>query len=270
MELITRVKALLRRTETIKEDVLSVGNNDANNLGNHFDRPEVKDAIVYGVGESVRESDTMNMRTFYYAMLLEDGTVLRVATEARSIISVFLSAFSVIFLIIVAIIITCVVISHLLTNPEFTKIDIYDIAEERVELLKNNAREKNVSITLSGEHCLVTSNRGLLMELLDNLIQNAIRYNIQNGTVNVCIRQNENLTEFVVSDTGIGIPLKEQERIFERFYRVDKSRSRETGGTGLGLAIVKHIVELHDGEIYIESEEGKGSSFHVTLYVAKN
>lgn len=353
--------------------------NDADNLGNHMDRPEVQEAFNNGVGESVRESDTMNMRTFYYAVLLEDGTVLRVATEARSIISVFISTFAIVSLIIVVIIIICIIISHLLTNQlvepirvmaedidntssvvpykelepfvirireqhndilsaaksrqdftanvshelktpitaisgyaeliennmvsenqqvkfageirkqsdrlvslvndiirlseldhkesiqEFTKIDIYDIAKERVELLGNNARNKNIKLTLKGEHCMVTSNKGLMIELIDNLVQNAIRYNVQNGFVDINIKARGNQMELEVSDTGIGIPSADIDRIFERFYRVDKSRSRETGGTGLGLAIVKHIVELHDGEIFVDSKEGKGTSFRVVI-----
>lgn len=353
--------------------------NDANNLGNHLNRPEVKEAFEHGVGESVRESDTMNMRTFYYAILLEDGTVLRVSTEARSIINVFLSASPVVFLIITIIIVLCIVISNLLTKlliepikiladdidnmsgtipykelapfvtrireqhkdilaaaksrqdftanvshelktpitaisgyaelienrmveeeqqikfageirkhsdrlvslvndiirlseldykegvPEFSKIDLYEIAEERVELLHNNTREKNIKMSLTGEHCLVMSNRGLMVELLDNLIQNAIRYNVLNGAIAVSIRPAGNQVQVTVSDTGIGIPEKDQARVFERFYRVDKSRSRETGGTGLGLAIVKHIVELHEGSIELESEVGKGTTICVRL-----
>lgn len=353
--------------------------NDADNLGNHLNRPEVQDAFSNGIGESVRESDTMNMRTFYYAILLNDGTVLRVAKEARSIISVFFSAFAVIALIIVGIIVICIFISNFLTRQllepisvmaddidnssistpykelepfvqrireqhkdilaaaksrqdftanvshelktpitaisgyaelienrmvdekqqvafageirrhadrlvslvndiirlseldhkesiqEFTKVDIYEIAEERVELLRNNARERNIQLTLSGEPCLVTSNKGLIIELLDNLIQNAIRYNVQDGRVEVSIKPKGNQTELSVLDTGIGIPTEDQDRVFERFYRVDKSRSRETGGTGLGLAIVKHIVELHDGEIILSSEVGKGTEIKVIL-----
>ena len=109
------------------------------------------------------------------------------------------------------------------------------------------------------------SNRGLMVELLDNLIQNAIRYNVVNGTVEVSVKRVRNQAELKVSDTGIGIPQKDQARVFERFYRVDKSRSRETGGTGLGLAIVKHIVELQEGSIALESEVGKGTTICVRL-----
>ena len=107
---------------------------------------------------------------------------------------------------------------------------------------------------------MVTSNRGLMVELIDNLVKNAIRYNVQDGLVEISVKYSGNQVQLKVSDTGIGIPEKDQDRVFERFYRVDKSRSRETGGTGLGLAIVKHIVELHDGEITLHSELGKGTS----------
>ena len=103
-----------------------------------------------------------------------------------------------------------------------------------------------------------------MRELADNLIQNAIRYNNEGGSVRIKV-DSEDVPEFVVEDTGIGIPKAEQDRVFERFYRVDKSRSKATGGTGLGLAIVKHIVEIHDAKITLESEPGKGSTFRVTF-----
>lgn len=112
---------------------------------------------------------------------------------------------------------------------------------------------------------MVSSNRGLMVELIDNLVQNAIRYNIPDGSVAVAVRPKGNQVELKVVDTGIGIPREDRERVFERFYRVDKSRSRETGGTGLGLAIVKHIVELHDGEIELNSTVGQGTEITVIL-----
>ena len=156
-------------------------------------------------------------------------------------------------------------LDHKESLPDFSKVDLYEIAEERIELLRNNARNRNVRITLSGSPCMVTSNRDLLIELIDNLVQNAIRYNVANGSVNVTVEAVGHHARLTVADTGIGIPQSDQSRVFERFYRVDKSRSRETGGTGLGLAIVKHIVELHDGEIHLESEEGKGTVIQVLL-----
>ena len=143
--------------------------------------------------------------------------------------------------------------------------DLYEVAEERVELLRTNAGSKNVSLILEGSSCMVTSNRSLLIELIDNLVQNAIRYNTPNGYVNILVEQRDGNAVLQVSDTGIGIPKADQSRVFERFYRVDKSRSRETGGTGLGLAIVKHIVELHNGTIRLESEVGKGTQIRIEL-----
>lgn len=353
--------------------------NDVQNLGNHLNRPEVIDAFNNGTGESVRESDTMNMRNFYYAMLLSDGTVLRVSTEARSLSNVFASFFSIVLLVILLIIIACVIIGNLLTvqllepirdmaedmdninvpvkykelspfidkirdqhhnilaasksrqdftanvshelktpitaisgyaelienkmvdeekqikfakeirnqadrlvslvndiiklseldsrelSIEFTHIDLYEIVKERIELLKNIARTKNIAISVSGKSSIVMSNKNLMVELIDNLVQNAIRYNKQNGKVFVDVSQNDSQTILTVEDTGIGIPKDDIDRVFERFYRVDRSRSRETGGTGLGLAIVKHIVELHDGQINLESEVKKGTKATVIL-----
>lgn len=99
----------------------------------------------------------------------------------------------------------------------------------------------------------------MLIELLDNLIQNAIRYNVPGGKIVVAISKEETGVVLSVKDTGIGIPEADINRVFERFYRVDKSRSRETGGTGLGLAIVKHIVDLHGGKIEIKSKLSEGT-----------
>ena len=351
----------------------------ADTMTNHLDRPEVIDAFNQGKGESVRKSDTVNMKTFYYAILLDDGTVLRVATEAGSMSSVFIHAAPLMLLIIILIIIICVSIGHLLTiqlltpikemaenideipsyavykeltpfidrireqhdnilsaaktrqdftanvshelktpltaisgyaeliendmvdatkqkkfasdiranadrlvalindiirmseldhseiDINFTQQNLYEIAVERVELLQNNASKKNVTLTLAGKDTYVLSNRGMLIELLDNLIQNAIRYNVPGGKVEVQVFNEGEGPMLLVKDTGIGIPEGERDRIFERFYRVDKSRSRETGGTGLGLSIVKHIVELHDGEIVLSSTVNKGTSVLIKL-----
>ena len=122
-----------------------------------------------------------------------------------------------------------------------------------------NARAKNVSITIDTEDCYINGNTSLLEELVYNLIDNAIRYNKENGSVEIKTRNRS----IIVSDTGIGIPQKYQSRIFERFFRVDKSRSKETGGTGLGLAIVKHIAEVHGAEISISSVEDVGTTIQV-------
>ena len=115
----------------------------------------------------------------------------------------------------------------------------------------------------SGGPCTIRGNKDMIRELIDNLVQNAIRYNKEGGHVEVFAGPVDGKPQLKVKDNGIGIPKDQQERIFERFYRVDKSRSKETGGTGLGLAIVKHIVELHDARIYIESEVDKGTEIWV-------
>lgn len=349
----------------------------ADTMSNHLDRPEVMAAFSEGSGESIRESDTLNMKTFYHAVLLSDGTVLRVATEARSLRSIFMQVFPIIIIVILVIIIICIFISQLLTKrlmlpikemakniddvpgesvykelspfierireqhedilaaaknrqdftanvshelktpltaisgyaelienqmvdgekqikfagdikknadrlvtlindiirlseldhskagESFSQENIYEVAKERVELLQNNAGKKNVNLSLLGEDTFVLSNRGMLIELLDNLIQNAIRYNIPGGKVEVVVSTEDGTAVLMVKDTGIGIPEADKDRVFERFYRVDKSRSRDTGGTGLGLAIVKHIVELHGGRIELDSRLGEGTTVKI-------
>lgn len=351
----------------------------ADALTNHMNRPEVQQAFENGSGESVRQSDTMNMKTFYYAILLGDGTVLRISTMARSMSSVFFQAVPIMLVILVLILVICVFVSNWLTGQlllpikeladniddvpsrtvyrelapfvdrireqhedilasarsrqdftanvshelktpltaisgyaelienqmvdiktqikfagdirknadrlvslindiirlseldhsqgkmDFTRQDLYEVALERVELLQGVAEKKGVTLILDGTSAELFSMRGMLVELLDNLIENAVRYNVKGGSVTVTIKKEYNHAVLCVQDTGIGIPETEQERIFERFYRVDKSRSRETGGTGLGLAIVKHIVELHEGKIIVKSEPGKGTEMTIVL-----
>ena len=105
----------------------------------------------------------------------------------------------------------------------------------------------------------------MIDELFYNLCENAIKYNHPGGKVHVSIDKFMDRARIIVEDTGIGISKEHQDRVFERFYRVDKSHSRQTGGTGLGLAIVKHVVEYHDGKITLESEEGKGTKITVLL-----
>lgn len=147
----------------------------------------------------------------------------------------------------------------------FESVDLYDIANKCVEALNINALNKNVTISLVGEQCYIRGKAQLVEELVYNLLDNAIRYNKENGSVTVTVTPNEKGASVSVADTGIGIPEKYQDRIFERFFRVDKSRSKATGGTGLGLAIVKHITQLHDAKLEINSEEGKGTQIIVTF-----
>ena len=367
------------RVTWVAEDGTVLYDNDASAelLTNHYDRPEIQDAFTDGVGEAVRKSDTMNQNTFYYAVLLDNGTVLRVATDAQSLWAVFMSVAPIITLIILIIITVCVLISHLLTRQlimpievmvsnlenadyespyreldplsemlrsqhtdvlaaakarqdftanvshelktpltaisgyaelleggmvaedkqnhfyqeirkntdrllalindiiklseldrvdhgiTFEKIDLYGVAHECVNELSVSANLKEITITIVGKESIIRGNKEMIKELIENLVQNAIRYNNPGGKVLVSVNSQDNSTCLIVKDNGIGIPAADQQRIFERFYRVDKSRSKATGGTGLGLAIVKHIVEIHDAKIELDSTPGVGTTISV-------
>ena len=150
-------------------------------------------------------------------------------------------------------------------DMSFESVNLYEIAQRCVEALNINAINKGVTLNLTGEECYIRGKAQLVEELVYNLCDNAIRYNKENGNVTVTVNPLEKGASVSVKDTGIGIPKKYQERIFERFFRVDKSRSKATGGTGLGLAIVKHITQLHDAKLEISSEEGKGTEIIVTF-----
>lgn len=351
---------------------------DSEKMSNHGDRPEFKEALENGEGQSVRHSETMNMNTYYYALRLKNGTVLRVSTQAKSGLSVLFSALPIIVLILDIIVCVCVLIAHMLTNqllqpieqladniedttnimvykelvpfvntireqhenilmaakvrqdftanvshelktpltaisgyaelienhmvdPEqesrFAKeiqqnatrllslindiirlseldsgadsvmspenFDLNELVKECVDSLKVNAQKHSVTLRYEGEKCMLRADRGMITEMVENLCQNAIRYNNEGGSVTVRVFYENDRPVFEVKDNGIGIPKDQTERVFERFYRVDKSRSKQTGGTGLGLAIVKHIVELHDAEIRLQSELGKGTDIRV-------
>ncbi|MDD6096840.1 MAG: ATP-binding protein, partial [Firmicutes bacterium] len=149
-------------------------------------------------------------------------------------------------------------------NPAFEELDLNEVVLECIEGLKISAAQRNIEVSYEGESCRIRGSRDMLRELAENLIQNAVRYNNPGGHVNVRVGRSEGgSARLVVNDDGIGIPASEQERIFERFYRVDKSRSKDTGGTGLGLAIVKHIVELHDARISLDSTPAVGTTVEV-------
>lgn len=143
------------------------------------------------------------------------------------------------------------------------QVDILELAEENVERLNPIADSMGVSVTVDGEPCYVTGSRKRLDELVFNLIDNAVRYNKADGSVAVSVKNTEANIIFAVSDTGIGIPSEARDRVFERFYRVDKSRSKRDGGTGLGLAIVKRVAMLYGAEIRLESEENVGTTVSV-------
>lgn len=138
-------------------------------------------------------------------------------------------------------------------------VDMLALAEEVKTILEPSAAQKDVSITITGEGFQLSGVRRLLHEIIYNLCDNAIKYNIPGGLVKIHTENNR----LVVSDTGIGIPEEHQSRVFERFYRVDKSHSKETGGTGLGLSIVKHAVAYHNAEIQLESTHGKGTTITI-------
>ncbi len=142
---------------------------------------------------------------------------------------------------------------------EKEEVDLYALAREIVERLEPAAGERSVTLDLDGEPTLYVGVRQVLDEMIYNLCDNAIKYNQEGGTVTVRVFTDEEGKKVSVQDTGIGIPAEMQERIFERFYRVDKSHSKETGGTGLGLSIVKHGAMIHDAKIEVDSEVGKGT-----------
>ncbi len=144
-------------------------------------------------------------------------------------------------------------------------VDLYELSGEVIGRLKNQAAKKNVSLNLMGGSTEIVGVRKILDEMIYNLCDNAIKYNKENGTVDVIVNDADKKAYLTVRDTGIGIPAEHRSRVFERFYRVDKSRSKQVGGTGLGLAIVKHGAIYHGAEISLESAEGKGTSVTVTF-----
>lgn len=356
--------------------VLADSIENANSMESHADRPEFKEALQSGQGSTIRKSATIDKNTYYYAIRLDNGNVLRVAVTSESVSMVFYQ--SLIYIAIVSLIVMILSlaisfaitksiikpitdignnldnieeqetfeeltpfvnvlkehrkkqnqldkqkkeftanVSHELKTPltsiagyaelietgmakdedikpfahtirkqalrlvtltediiqltqldeaqiesiSFEEINLSTIAERCAESLEMNARAKNISIKLNLQECYINGNESLIEEMVYNLIDNAIRYNKENGAVTITTSQNE----ITISDTGIGIPKQYHERVFERFFRVDKSRSKETGGTGLGLAIVKHIAQVHDAKISIDSDESIGTTIKVNF-----
>ena len=145
------------------------------------------------------------------------------------------------------------------------------ICREVMEVLSASAKAKNLSLNLEGDSGLINGVEPVIYEMVYNLVDNAIKYNKIDGSVNINIQElsnnvgDKNKVVLSVQDTGIGIPANEKDRIFERFYRIDKSRSRSLGGTGLGLSIVKHAAKYHNASILVTSEEGSGSTFTVVF-----
>ena len=360
--------------------VIADSQESVNKLGNHLNRQEIQQAIKNGEATVTRHSDTQGKKVYYFAKQLDNGNILRVSAEAKSIGKFFSDYIIYIFLCIIVVIVAAVFVrmgitksivkpitqlgqsldnidkfksdeelkplvnallqqkkkqkmldkqkkqftanvSHELKTPltsiagyaelietgmakpedikpfagvirkqalrlvnlsediiqlsqleesddedmSFESVNLYEIAQRCVEALNINAINKCVTLNLTGEECYIRGKAQLVEELVYNLCDNAIRYNKENGNVTVTVNPLEKGASVSVKDTGIGIPKKYQERIFERFFRVDKSRSKATGGTGLGLAIVKHITQLHDAKLEISSEEGKGTEIIVTF-----
>ena len=144
-------------------------------------------------------------------------------------------------------------------------VDLVEVANEVAEVLSASAAKKQVQISVNGDSCAINGVRRYLYEILYNLCDNAIRYNNAGGKVDVSVKRDGENIVVSVSDTGIGIPPEHHSRIFERFYRVDKSHSKETGGTGLGLSIVKHAVAYHHGKLKLDSTPGKGTTITMTF-----
>lgn len=316
-------------------------------LENHAGREEVQDAFSKGTGEALRTSKTIGKITYYYAVKLSDGTVLRTAKTIDHLIPTMLSVLPyLIAVVVVMMILTYFLakwqtesmerqnrakeeaanmrkefsanVSHELKTPltsisgyaEIMKsglvkeedmvsfseriyheasrmitligdiiklskldeeqvdlekewVDLYSLSEETCSRLALTAQKRNVSVELGGEAVSYYGVRQILDEMIFNLCENAIKYNVDGGSVHVWVGDTPQGVKVIVEDTGIGIPEEQKERIFERFYRVDKSHSRETGGTGLGLSIVKHGAIFHHATIKVESELGKGTRMEV-------
>ena len=145
------------------------------------------------------------------------------------------------------------------------EISLLELAEDAQASLQERADAKKVALSVEGETGRVNGVRRLLFEILYNLCDNAIKYNVEGGRVKITVTERAGETAVSVQDTGIGIPLEHQDRVFERFYRVDKIHSKESGGTGLGLSIVKHAVQYHNGTIQLQSEPGKGTTITVSF-----
>ena len=148
---------------------------------------------------------------------------------------------------------------------EREEVNLYELCGDIVERLGMSAKKRNVQVELDGKSVLYYGVRQMLDEMIFNLCENAIKYNVPEGKVLLWVGNTDQGVKVIVKDTGIGIPKDQQERVFERFYRVDKSHSKETGGTGLGLSIVKHAAIFHHAQIRMESEVGMGTKMEVVF-----
>lgn len=145
------------------------------------------------------------------------------------------------------------------------EVDLYDLAHKEMEALLPTAAKKHIKMSVEGDHIRLKGSRHLLHETIYNLLDNAIKYNVEGGNVTLTLHQSDHDVSIAVADTGIGIPPEQQSKVFERFYRVDKSHSKESGGTGLGLSIVKHAVQHMHGTIHVDSVLNAGTTITITL-----
>ena len=353
-------------------------------LENHSNRPEFIQAEKEGKSESVRYSETFAKKTFYYAVKLNDGNVLRVGKTIDSVYSTWVSSLLVLGILMLLVLVLEFIfaqrqtkdlirpindldlehplnnvcyeelrpllvrvdeqnrqirqqvkelkeaeqirkefsanVSHELKTPlmsisgyaelmmngmvpsdhvqefsgriyheavrlsnlvadiiqlsrldesnsevPFEEVDLYELAEDVESNLKHPAEKKNISLELAGNSEKIQGVRHVLYEMFFNIADNAVRYTENDGHVRIMVGKRKGHPFYCVVDDGIGIPKSEQGRIFERFYRVDKSHSRQTGGTGLGLSIVKHGATLHHAQIYVESEQGQGTRMEIVF-----
>ena len=151
------------------------------------------------------------------------------------------------------------------TQFQRAPVDLYDLCAQSIERLSTVAARQSVTLELTGEHAEIMGVEQLLKEMIYNLLDNAIKYNVPGGSVTASVRKSAGRTILSVADTGIGIPYAHQPRVFERFYRVDKSHSKEVGGTGLGLSIVRHAAQYHGARLELKSQPGKGTTITVTF-----
>ena len=152
-------------------------------------------------------------------------------------------------------------------NFSKSPVDLYTLSGQVIESLRPVAQKQDITLTLSGQHAVIEGVEQLLQEMVYNLCDNAIKYNISGGSVTVSVWQNGQTVTLSVVDTGIGIPYADQSRVFERFYRGDKSHSKEVGGTGLGLSIVKHAAQYHSAKLELKSDPGHGTAIAVNFTV---
>jgi two-component system, OmpR family, phosphate regulon sensor histidine kinase PhoR len=152
---------------------------------------------------------------------------------------------------------------------EVRRLAVSQLVESCYETAQRRAAEKGLTLSLQlpGRLADIAGDSRRLQEVLQNLLDNAIQYTLPGGKIVLSAEAKNDEVIFTVADTGIGIPRSDQPRIFERFYRVDAARSREAGGTGLGLSIAKHLIEVHGGRIWVDSEVGEGSRFHFSIPV---